>query len=509
MSFNHQRSFCSCSHQNEAITKHKLVPGLVLSCCEHRPDTKKSRKKSKKGGRTHPSVSGESPPKVDILRQKIDAAFFRENCAPKDKRPHWADQLVPVEIKTRKEGDIRDPFEDPKEGEEEEEEAEDDDEVDDGIDIEPDDADEEEEEYDLSEDVDDDDDTASSSNLEPKSSTRKAVRGQLASYADLLFTVQQRTEVFMLFVIGRRFRIIRWDRAGVIVTKSIDYFEDWGPLCNFFWRIAQLPDHKLGLDPTATRLSQSDPDWSMMDAFAIALESDVSSEPRDLRDEELQSEEQESEEQESEEQGMEEQGFVFDYVRQTFARSLADSRWPRYRLQVNHSRTTRYFLVGKPAVYTSGAIGRGTRGYVAIDLQTHRFVWLKDSWRAFYNEMEKEGTIVERLKNAGIAGVPTVICHGDVARQRTATSAWWERKNPRGVKRKFDDGDGISQTAAMDPAQTFRLDCPIRRHKHYRLVVQEVCMDLKKFKSGKQLAQIIYDCIKGEYTSAVLHKTFC
>ncbi|EJF59460.1 hypothetical protein DICSQDRAFT_172054 [Dichomitus squalens LYAD-421 SS1] len=64
---------------NQAIVQHKLVPGLVLSRCENRPDLKKkSRKKSKK--------DDESKPKVDILRQKIDAAFFREFCAPKDCR---------------------------------------------------------------------------------------------------------------------------------------------------------------------------------------------------------------------------------------------------------------------------------------------------------------------------------------------------------------------------------------------------------------------------------------
>ncbi|TBU36339.1 hypothetical protein BD309DRAFT_820048, partial [Dichomitus squalens] len=62
---------------NKAIIQHKLVPGLVLSRCENRPDLNRSRKKSK---------DGESKPKVDLLRQKIDAAFFCESCAPKDKR---------------------------------------------------------------------------------------------------------------------------------------------------------------------------------------------------------------------------------------------------------------------------------------------------------------------------------------------------------------------------------------------------------------------------------------
>ncbi|TBU36902.1 hypothetical protein BD309DRAFT_877454, partial [Dichomitus squalens] len=348
----------------------------------------------------------------------------------------------PVEIKTRKKGDIRDPFEDPK--------------------------------------ADDDEDLALTSSLEPKSCTRKAVRGQLTSYADLLFTVQQRVCIFMLFVIGRRFRILRWDRAGVIVTKSIDYFEDWNPLCNFFWCISRLPDNKLGFDPTATRLFETNPEWEQMDTFATALESDVSSEPRPLEDGEL--------ELESEIEDAEGPGFVFDYVRQMFARSLKDPRWPRFKLRVPDSGKTRDYLVGKPTVYASGAIGRGTRGYVGLDVQTGRFVWLKDAWRASYDEMEKEGTIVERLNHAGITGVPTVICHGDVGRQRTATAAWWECKNLRGVKKKFEDDSTDAPAIATDSVH----------------MVAQVCINLKKFKTGRQLASIIYDCFETHRLAANL-----
>ncbi|TBU36338.1 hypothetical protein BD309DRAFT_878546, partial [Dichomitus squalens] len=139
------------------------------------------------------------------------------------------------------------------------------------------------------------------------------------------------------------------DRAGVIVTKSIDYYENWRPLCEFFWRISQLPDDKLGFDPTAARLSESDPEWAKMNALAIPLESDANSQPRPLNDGELESESEE------------EPTYVFDYVRQIFARSLSDSQWPRYKLQMHCGGGVRDFLVGKPTFCANGAIGRGTR----------------------------------------------------------------------------------------------------------------------------------------------------
>ncbi|KAI1781859.1 hypothetical protein LXA43DRAFT_1105197 [Ganoderma leucocontextum] len=510
----------------EAVKEHNLTPGLVFSRCDQRPEFNKSTKKRRNGKNAQPN-DDTSPPKLNRMRQKIDAAFFRAKDAPKDGRPHWPDQVVPVEFKSRKKGNIRDPFDDPKEdgGEEVEEEE-------DGAGPKGDEEDEEDElpedePPELQETADDDDDdddphAPAPDQFEATSYTRKAVRGQLTSYVDLLSSVQHRVATFMLFIIGRRFRILRWDRAGVIVTPSIDYVENWKPLCEFLRRISSLPNDKLGFDPTATRLSSGDAEWSDMDDLAVALKSDVDSTPRVLQAGELESE------------GEDAAKVVFDYQRKLFAKSIADPRWPRYKLQVHDDAAPRDFLVGKPVFCAHGAIGRGTRGYIAVDRATDLFVWLKDAWRASYNLVEQEGLILQRINaTPDIPGVPTVVCHGDVGKQRTATAAWWERKNPLPqpdassqpasrslsqkskkanpspasvcentsrvaqlrTKRKLEDDSSDAPDSEADSTPDFRADCLIRRHKHYRLVVREVCMTLKNFKNGKQLAQIISDCL--------------
>ncbi|KAI1786097.1 hypothetical protein LXA43DRAFT_79682 [Ganoderma leucocontextum] len=515
-----------------AVKKHKLTPGMGLGRCQHKPDKRK---------RTRKRQGGEDVPKVDMMRQKVDAAFFREQHVPKDGRPHWSGQTLPVEFKGGKLGVALDAFENQdtdtteEQGdldveEQDEDDVEEEEEVEGLLDIEEldeargsdngdgddDETDEDEDEYDEEESP-----KLTTPPLEPRATTRKEVRGQITTYSELLQLIQHRVALFMLLILGRRFRLLRWDRAGVIVTKSIDYFNDPDPLCDFLWRISHLSDAALGFDPSAIRLFDSDPEWADMTQRAIALESDLDSTPRVLALDELP----------LPGPGVERPYFVFDYVRKMFAESIADSRWPRFKLRVSaNSGKTRDFLVGKPVFSANGAVGRATHGYVAVDCQTGRFVWLKDSWRAAYEGVEQEGLILQRLNaEPKIKDVPTLVCHGDVFGQRTITAAWWEKANPvassnapstppehgkesepaapvhssqlgtmdgpRGVKREREDESSDTSVDQTSDVSEFRVECPIRHHQHYRFVVEEVGMPLKRFQSAPQLVYILLDCL--------------
>ncbi|EJF59474.1 hypothetical protein DICSQDRAFT_172068 [Dichomitus squalens LYAD-421 SS1] len=502
-----------------AVNKHNLAPGLGMARCQNKPD-KAPKKRRRKG--EEPA----EPPKVDTMRQKVDAAFYRADRVPKDSRPHWADQIVPAEFKSGKRGRAADPFATKAEHDDADEEQatdvdeQDDDELDDEAEELPELEEMEEEKGDEDEEDDEDEDEEPESGADDKpnvdaqatkepgaqATPAKDVFGQITTYVDLLQAVQHRTAVFMLLVIGRRFRILRWDRAGVIVTPSVDYYEEPDELCDFLWRISHVSDTTLGFDPTAIRLSPSDPDWVKMEEYAVALESDVSSAPRTLQPGEL----------EQPAPGSEESPVVFDYVRTMFAQSIADRRWPRYRLSVCQGSNHQEFLVGKPTFCASGAIGRGTRGFVAIDCQTGCFVWLKDAWRVSYEKVEPEGSILARLNaDPEIKDVPTLLCHGDVLCQKTLTATWWEAANPLPSTRKSkrsknaknameaapsstsDGSRGVKRKREDEPeslATDYRADCPMRQHNHYRVVVKEVGLPLKKFRDGIQLVHILLDC---------------
>ncbi len=339
----------------------------------------------------------------------------------------------------------------------------------------------------------------------------KRLLEQISATVELLFAVQHRIAVFTLLVIGRKFRMVRWDRAGVIVSPSIDYYECPDILYDFLWRVSVLDDSKLGFDLSDTRVLPGCLDYLRMDVAALRDSTDVDHEERDLVGDEA------------------EGPVVFAYVRSAFRASLA-SGWPRYKLQVPYRDSTRDYLVGKPIFGSSGALGRGTRGYVAYDCKTRCFVWLKDAWRASYMVTDTEGDVLTKLNASDVENVPTLVCHGDIRDQTTVSGDWWERKyalsctlsrstpaasttsshtlapagSPSSKKRNRPEGGADAPRhdghwGTQNP--TLHLECPLRQHKHYRIVVKEVCLPLKKFVNGRQLVSLLLDCLRGNVAS--------
>ncbi|KAI1782104.1 hypothetical protein LXA43DRAFT_957881 [Ganoderma leucocontextum] len=340
---------------------------------------------------------------------------------------------------------------------------------------------------------------------------RKRLFDEISSVSELVFATQQRMFLFMLLVIGRSFRLLRWDRAGVATTPCIDYFEHPDTLCDILWRLAHVDNNALGFDPSATRLCPADVDFLRMDIASLPDPTDTSHEERQLEENKVQG------------------SFVFAYVRSLFRTSL-ERDWPRYRVQVPGAGCPREYLVGRPVFRASNMVGRGTRGYVALDCKTGRFVWLKDAWRASYVITETEGDILRKLNDAGVKNVPTLVCHGDIPNQATVTGDLWERQlsllspsrrspsrsssstpsnspaSPGSNKRKRKETAPDSESLPR-PNATAKSDCPLRQHKHYRIVVEEVCMPLRDFQYGRQLLLVVLDCLQGKSNAATKAKT--
>ncbi|KAH9884202.1 hypothetical protein C8Q73DRAFT_669856 [Cubamyces lactineus] len=399
------------------------------------------------------SASSEKPDVTDIgdFKQKPDAAIFKADSVPTDGRPHWADQLVTVEFKHNYPS--QDPFDDRK---------------DDGFDSD--------------------------------AETRKEVRGQLIDYAELVFRVQHRTALFMILVINRNVRVLRWDRSGTVVMRAFDYVDQPQVLCEILWRMSLLSDEQLGMDISATRLHPSDTDYKLMDFLTCKSPSDMAyDDERELLPWEIKTEHP-----------------VFTYVRDMF-RKAADSNWPHYRVEVPDGDTTRFFLVGKPSFYAQGMACRGTKGFVAWDIKAERFVWLKDAWRLDYDRMDQEGTILSRLNAQKVAFVPTLVCHGDIRNQKTLTPDIWEAQHPVPPAAASSGATSVSVSAtlidqpALSSAPSLKRsraeletedtlngaeDYTLRRHAHYRVVVEEVALPLKDFTHGQQLVAIIMDCVE-------------
>lgn len=219
---------------------------------------------------------------------------------------------------------------------------------------------------------------------------------------------------------------------------------------------------------------------------------------------------------------------VFRYVREKFRESLVPG-WPRYKLRIKvrfgDKDEVRVFLVAKPLFEAYSMFGRATRGYVAIDARTRRFVFLKDSWRPFYKDVLQEGTYLERFAGDDQIIVPAIVCHGDVANQCTYTAQYQElskmkareaarlrilkereeaasstaavekkvTKKKRGRPVEVEGGDVFSDPSPIGDADLSEVT--LRHHIHYRMVVKDVCLPFEMFRTTEQLIRLMSDCV--------------
>lgn len=360
------------------------------------------------------ALSRVKPDVGDKTRQRMDGAFFWADEAPTDGSPNWPDQVVSVEFK--KEATKYDPFHDNPDG----------------------------------------------TIVASDSMTRIHVFGQVLSYAEHIHSIQHRTGHFTILVMGGFFRAVYWDRSGILVTPRTSYVDHPHHLCELLRRISLTSKDHLGFDPYALRLHPGDQDYRDMDDAASAQPDDVSlfsevvpptppagtSEPQNVHD----------------------MTPTFTVVRDMFAKSLEDPFWPRYKLCIpgeGSEAPTREFLVGKPTFVARGLIGRGTRGYVALECGTNRFVFLKDAWRTDYRGLTREGDVLAMLNDASdnkrrVENVPTLVCHADISDQTTKSPRIWEELQvaDHGVRSGVKDGEsGLTVNMSSDglPDQQIRL----------------------------------------------------
>ncbi|KAI0333028.1 hypothetical protein GY45DRAFT_1368783 [Cubamyces sp. BRFM 1775] len=307
-------------------------------------------------------------------------------------------------------------------------------------------------------------------NHENASSTRQVILGQIMCYSGYIFDNQRRMHHYTLIIFGRMVRIIRWDRAGVVATKPFDYVAHPELLLSFIWRFARMTPAQRGHDPTATRIPRDGSLGKLMlerakppkpQGTGTNVNINIDQKPPQVGSQPATSDT--------------EPTIPGDHPRASFAKSLKGNGTIWWRLRVDDAQGFRYFLVGNTHFRASGLAGRGTQTFIAIDEADPYgpFVYLKDAWRVAHTGIEQEGKILERLNSDDDGGpvpfVPTVRCHGDVEGQMTRSQEIWRLKN----KGKSEE------------------ECPLKTHRHYRLVVNEVGKPLSKFRTMKELVGLI------------------
>lgn len=83
-------------------------------------------------------------------------------------------------------------------------------------------------------------------------------RAQIAKYASEIQLRQHRTHLFSMYFCRGYMRLLRWDRAGCIVSDPINLLENPEVLLNFIYRLARLSPEQLGYDASAAIATAKD-----------------------------------------------------------------------------------------------------------------------------------------------------------------------------------------------------------------------------------------------------------
>lgn len=221
-------------------------------------------------------------------------------------------------------------------------------------------------------------DTKSKAPNDREGQSRLSALGQSTRYAHAVLTRQFRTCVYSVSVAGTTARLLRWDRSGLIVTKSFDYKENPSYLASFIWRFSKSTNERRGWDLSAKPVDSE----SERSQFTAAIKRNVQEQMPGLDDETAQKE--------------------------------ADRHyWPGAIRRLTIGAHT--FLVSRPIFTSKCLTGRSTTGYWGVDCKSGEVVFVKDIWRTGAQGAETEGAILEELLQAGVRNIPELVCHGYVA----------------------------------------------------------------------------------------------
>ncbi|KAF9260071.1 hypothetical protein L218DRAFT_1003150 [Marasmius fiardii PR-910] len=171
-------------------------------------------------------------------------------------------------------------------------------------------------------------------NLEDTTEDGAGTRGQVTMYATQQLARRHRTHCFSVVIVGTCARLLRWDRAGAIVTSLFDYTEmPW--LTMFFHKYNYADREVRGIDTSVSRLDEYWGDANIR-RWDVEARQHLELDPHDLL----------------------------------------------YIFEVYDNDELSVFIGSEPCIErTDYLTGRGTRCYRVYDPERKRILFLKDAWR--------------------------------------------------------------------------------------------------------------------------------
>jgi Fungal protein kinase len=270
--------------------------------------------------------------------------------------------------------------------------------------------------------------------------------GQLVAYASDLHRYQFRVFSFSIALFGKSCRLLRWDRSGAIYTESFNWAD--GPLFEFLWRFNHLSAVDRGHDTTVSPVEDAEAEVALHKLWTY---------PK-----------------------------LEDLERDQLHKILVwDDRVP--------DEKPKSYVAAGPKWATDALIGRATFGYIAYDMETGNLVYLKDFWRVDHPGIQKEGDVYRELHEAEVPNIATMGRAGDVHVIREGSQL--QDGCPLGLQRTrtsdYLDGSRSRYTWLHGRPQ-------VEPYIHYRLVLETVGVPLNRFRSTRQLCEVIRDAVVGK-----------
>ncbi|RPD59210.1 hypothetical protein L226DRAFT_614047 [Lentinus tigrinus ALCF2SS1-7] len=328
--------------------------------------------------------------------------------------------------------------------------------------------------------------------------------GQNIAYAAEVCGRQYRQCCYSVSLTGCHARLIRWDRAGAIVSAAFDLHKHPEYLCQFFWYFSQMSDEERGYD-MSFGVATEEEEGLFRDTIRAHVISQLSILPREGR---------------RRAQG----GVVEDDGDEDHERAVEAELALHYRpggvssiLLTTPGLSTherpRKLLVSQPLISPMTMFGRCTRSYWAVDctwdVQSGSFlgrtVFLKDTWR--YNARafdRQEGDVLDALKQGNVPNIPDVNLHEDICSFKDV---------------KVDAHGALVSTPVFQSTKTqdyykavwncCRDGVVMLAHTHYRLSLLVVGYPLVRLQGSRELLEATYhafQALKGAEVLGYIHR---
>ncbi|KAH8115718.1 hypothetical protein DFH11DRAFT_1301272 [Phellopilus nigrolimitatus] len=309
--------------------------------------------------------------------------------------------------------------------------------------------------------------------------------GRIVAYAAEVCARQHRMFYFSVLITGTRARLVRWDRAGAIVTNSFDYRRTPKAFCTFLWRFGLANPAQRGYDPTVTVASKVEEKLFEEAITAhVALQLNIS--------------------------GEELKKAVSQHYQQDKVAKVDVVGEDNLGLPV-----TRQYLVSRPVMSPSSVTSRSTRGYWAVNVGSLKMAFLKDVWRIDTEKLEKEEKELVAMSD-GVEVEQTEIEAGEkIVDQDEILNA--TRHEETGATGLVEDEAEEAEGDAVDPPEDFITNPQCTRtnefvfaawacsggrqikvsgYIHYRLLLKAVGYSLCEFKGTREMFEATHDAFE-------------